>query len=120
MKIKLDENMPFTLVAVLSGLGHDVDTAPNEGLMGQPDDHVWQEAQRSQRFLITQDLDFSDLRKFAPGLHHGLLLVRLQNPGRLALSARVESIFRCEPVESWQRCFVVATARKLRVRRAPQ
>jgi hypothetical protein len=34
-------------------------------------------AQRAGRFLVTQDLDFSDVRRFEPGSHHGLLLVRL-------------------------------------------
>jgi hypothetical protein len=29
------------------------------------------------RVFITQDLDFSDARKYVPGTHHGLLLVRL-------------------------------------------
>jgi hypothetical protein len=37
MKIKLDENMPSSLVADLSALGHDVDTAPAEGLAGHSD-----------------------------------------------------------------------------------
>ena len=28
--------------------------------------------------LITQDLDFSDIRKFQPGTHYGIVVVRLQ------------------------------------------
>jgi hypothetical protein len=36
--------------------------------------------QASQRFLVTRDLDFSDVRTFAPGTHRGLLLVRLRKP----------------------------------------
>ena len=36
----------------------------------------WLAPQSGSRFLITQDLDFSDIRKFAPGTHHGLLLVQ--------------------------------------------
>jgi predicted nuclease of predicted toxin-antitoxin system len=82
MRIKLDENLPYGLVVELSALGHGVDTVPQEGLTGQADDAVWSAAQLSQRFLITQDLDFSDIRKFTPGTHHGLLLVRLQQAGR--------------------------------------
>ena len=86
-----------------------------EGLAGKPDDVVWQTAQREARFLITQDLDFSDLRTFAPGTHHGILLVRLRSPSRKQLVARIEDIFRAENVDTWQGCFVVATERKLRV-----
>jgi hypothetical protein len=39
MRIKLDENMPASLVLALQALGHDVDTVPGEGLAGEPD-HV--------------------------------------------------------------------------------
>ena len=41
MRIKLDENMPDRLVAVLSELGHDVDTVLSEQIAGQDDDVVW-------------------------------------------------------------------------------
>jgi predicted nuclease of predicted toxin-antitoxin system len=117
VRIKLDENMPTTLVADLSAKGHDVDTVPQEGIAGHSDDTVWSAGQREARFLITTDLDFSDIRKFAPGTHHGVLLVRLAKPTRRALAARVRNVFQSEDVESWARCFVVATERKVRVRR---
>ncbi len=117
MKIKLDENLPVALVHDLAGLGHDVDTVPREGLAGRPDSAVWQASQEAGRFLITQDLDFSDLRRFAPGTHHGLLLLRLARPGRSALRARVQRLFETEAVHGWARCLVIATDRKIRVRR---
>jgi predicted nuclease of predicted toxin-antitoxin system len=56
----------------------------------RPDEEIWAAAQKESRFLITQDLDFSDERKFSPGSHCGLLLLRLG-------------------------CFVVVTAREIRV-----
>jgi predicted nuclease of predicted toxin-antitoxin system len=89
MRIKLDENIPHRLVEPLTQLGHDVDTVQREGLTGSPDSPVWQAAQRAARFLVTQDLDFSDLRIYKPGTHHGLLLVRLAVPGREALFQRI-------------------------------
>ncbi len=95
MRVKLDENLPESLLQVLIGLGHDVDNIRLEGLVGKPDPLVWDAAQRSERFLITQDLDFSDLRKFSP------------------------AAFREKPPESWTRCFVVLTDHKLRVHKPP-
>lgn len=117
MKIKLDENMPAGLATVLAESGHDVDTVPLENLAGADDDTVWRAAQTGQRFLITQDLDFSDLRQFAPGTHAGILLVRLREPSRGMLMARVSTLFQTEAVEKWPGCFVVATHHKLRIRR---
>lgn len=116
MRIKLDENLPFRLVRMLAPLGHETDTVPQEGLAGKDDAHVWQAAQTAGRFFITQDLDFSDVRRFVPGTHHGLLLVRLREPGRNALVRRIRSLFQTEYVEAWKQCFVVATEHKIRVR----
>ena len=118
MKIKLDENMPATLADILRAYGHDTDTVHEEGLTGRSDHDVWQETQRTGRFLITQDLDFSDLRQFKPDTHYGLLLVRLANPSRQSLIEHVESAFKKEAIETWQRCFVVLTDRKIRIRRS--
>ncbi len=117
MNIKLDENMPAALAQRLAKLGHEVNTVLEEGIGGSSDEVVWETVQEEGRFLITQDLDFSDLRRYTPGTHHGLMLVRLRNPGRLALRDRVEAAFQNEDVSRWQRCFVVLTENKLRVRR---
>ncbi|MEP7366444.1 MAG: DUF5615 family PIN-like protein [Acidobacteriota bacterium] len=117
MKIKLDENLPETLLVALQALGHDVDTVRAEGLAGCNDADVWQAAQSVGRFLITQDLDFSDARKYQPGTHAGLLLVRLAQPGREALAARVATLFATEAADQWHGCIVVATEHKLRVKR---
>lgn len=85
MNLKLDENLPESLAKDLARFNHDVDTVRIEGLAGQSDPDVWKGAQNSGRFLITQDLDFPDVRRFVPGTHHGLMLVRLVAPGRRAL-----------------------------------
>jgi predicted nuclease of predicted toxin-antitoxin system len=116
MKIKLDENLPFRLVGILSEFGHEIDTIPQEGLKGCNDEQVWEAAQRSGRFLITQDLNFSNINLFIPGTHYGLLLIRLRDPGRNALLNRIQTIFQIEEVERWQGCFVVVTDHKIRVR----
>src|SRR5207244_11837016 len=71
MKIKLDENLPVDLLPVPAELGHDVHTRGDEGLCSAPDDAIWKAAQREERFLITQDLDSSDARRFAPGTQKG-------------------------------------------------
>jgi predicted nuclease of predicted toxin-antitoxin system len=115
MRIKLDENLPARLAPLLGVFGHDADTVPEEGLQGRDDAAVWAAAQDSERFLVTQDMDFSDIRQFRPGTHHGILLLRLRTPGRAALTSRLQAIFQTEDIESWKRCFVVVTERKIRV-----
>jgi predicted nuclease of predicted toxin-antitoxin system len=119
MKIKLDENLPASLTVILASLHHDVHTVAEENLSGGSDRDVWEAAQRDARFLITQDLDFSDLRRFAPGTHCSILLVRLRSPDRQSLIRRVRDVFQHEEVTRWAKCFVVATERKVRVVRPP-
>lgn len=119
MKIKLDENLPFRIAALLNGFGHDVHTLHEEKLLGRTDREVWEAAQTESRFLITQDLDFSDLRQFAPGSHHGILLIRLRSPKSQDLFDRIGQIFMNENITEWAKCFVVATERKIRVLKPP-
>jgi predicted nuclease of predicted toxin-antitoxin system len=115
MKLKLDENLPVRLTSVLSGLGHDVHTVQQENLSGAMDSQIWNSAQDESRLFVTQDMDFSDLRKFMPGTHSGILLVRLHTPSRRRLVQRIGEIFRTEDVSGWLGCFIVATEAKLRV-----
>jgi predicted nuclease of predicted toxin-antitoxin system len=115
MKLKLDENLPLRLASVLTSLGHDVHTAPQEGLAGAMDLRIWESAQLESRFFVTQDMDFSDLRKFAPGTHSGILIVRLHTPSWKRLVGRMAEVFQIENVSTWSGCFVVATEAKIRV-----
>jgi hypothetical protein len=117
LRIKLDENLPHRLVPLLAELGHDVDTVVDENLVGRDDGIVWDAAQRAGRFFVTQDLDFSDARRYVPGCHHGLLLVRLPQPGRAALFERIATLFRTESVQEWAQCIVTATSRKVGIKR---
>jgi len=119
MKIKLDENIPHRLANLLEQIGHDVDTVLDEGLNGKSDEEIWEAVQKNNHFLITQDLDFSNIHQFAPGTHAGILILRLRDPGRENLFRRVSTLFQMEDVESWKRCFVVITDRKLRIQRPP-
>lgn len=117
MRIKLDENVPTRLSSLLANMGHDVDTVQQENLKGHDDSEIWEAVQKDQRFLITQDLDFSDTRKFTAGTHCGILLVRLRDTGRNALLQRLLQVFQRENVETWKSCFVVLTESKIRIRR---
>jgi predicted nuclease of predicted toxin-antitoxin system len=118
VKIKLDENLPATLVGSLARLGHEADAVVDEGLKGEPDEVIWPAAQNEGRFPVTQDLDFSDIRKFAPGTHRGLMLVRLRMPSQRALERRVgEAFAEMETSDAWVGAFVVVSDRKVRVTR---
>ncbi len=119
MRIKLDENMPVRLASSLGGMGNDVETVYSENLSGVNDGELWSASQNEERLLITQDLDFSDSRRFQPGSHHGIILVRLRRPGLEALFQKVIELFKTEDVKKWMGCFVIVTDQKIRIHRAP-
>ena len=117
MKIKLDENLPERIVADLAALGHDADTVAAEGLGGATDEVLWPKVQQAARFLITKDLGFSDERRYPPGSHQGILVLRLSDDRSSAAAERLTAVFQAEAVEDWAECLVVVTDHKVRVRR---
>jgi predicted nuclease of predicted toxin-antitoxin system len=117
VKVKLDENIPARACERLVAAGLDADTAVQEGLGGRPDADVWAAAQRAGRFLVTQDLDFSDVRRFEPGSHHGLLLVRLPDAEQWRIADYVVGWLTAPAASTWERCFVVASPSRIRVLR---
>lgn len=119
MRIKLDENLSGRTAVLLRGLGLDVDTVLDEGIGGANDAKVWAEAQREQRLLVTQDLDFSDLRKFMPGTHHVIVLVRLPDAEQWRAHEHILRWFTDPDARHWGGCIVVASLTKVRVRRPP-
>jgi predicted nuclease of predicted toxin-antitoxin system len=116
MRLKLAENIPTNLASDLAAAGHDADTVAAEGLQGADDLTIWNAAQSGGRFLVIQDLDFSDVRVFGPATHAGILLVRLRDPSRRRVAERVRALFATEDVEAWSGALVVATDAKVRVR----
>lgn len=115
MKLKLDESLTPHLKLILTQLGHDVSTARDEGLQGKPDDRV-AEAARSEERLLTLDVDFGDLRRFPPGSHWGIIVLRLGSQSVERVSQFVENFFRTTDVESLRGCLVVAEPSRTRIR----
>lgn len=116
IKFKCDECIPVGVAHYIAKSGYDVETVNQEGLSGASDSDVWQAAQREERFLITTDLDFSDVRRFKPGTHHGILLMRVSKEGQTALSNIIKWLFTSYDPESWAEALVVVTDHKLRIR----
>ena len=88
-----------------------------EGLGGATDEDLWPQVQQAARFLITKDLGFSDERRYPPGSHQGILVLRLVDDRSSAAAERLTAVFRAEAVEDWAECLVVVTDHKVRVRR---
>lgn len=76
MKFLLDANMPRSSLAVLRDARHHADHVRDLGLGDATDVAIDAHAQLSAAIIVTRDLDFSDVRKFAPESRPGLLVLR--------------------------------------------
>ncbi len=120
MKLKLDENLPHDLAPALRGDGHDVHTVVEEQLAGESDPVVVAAATDEGRILLTLDRGIGDLRRYPPGSHAGILVLRpvAQDPdGILAL---IQRLVRTHPLEELRGCVVIVEPRKVRIRRPDQ
>lgn len=117
MLVKLDENLGQSHAELVRQSGHSADRVTDEGLSGAIDPVVWQRVVAEGRFFITLDLDFADVRRFAPGTHPGLLLIRPGSKSRKAVAEILVRVLRDYPLVTLRGCFVVADSMHTRIRR---
>jgi predicted nuclease of predicted toxin-antitoxin system len=106
--IKLDENLGRPHVALLKRYGYDADRVFDQDLSGVVDAELCIHVKRERRFLITLDLGFSDVRRYAPGTHPGILLLRPRRKGRNAVSQVLRRVIAERRLETLAGCLAVA------------
>jgi predicted nuclease of predicted toxin-antitoxin system len=57
MRFLIDANMPRSIIALVTNLGHEVEFARDIGLAAAPDQEIAARAQASGAALLTRDLD---------------------------------------------------------------
>ena len=77
MRFKLDENLPLQLKDLFTESGHDAVTVLDQGIGGAPDSGVASVCLAEERVLVTQDLDFADIRMYPPEQYPGIVVFRL-------------------------------------------
>ena len=85
MRVKLDENLPVQSKALFAESGHDAGTVLDEGLGGALDSEVAAACLAEERVLVTQDLDFCDIRTYPPTEYFGIVVFRLSTSARDAV-----------------------------------
>ena len=118
LKIKTDEDLPASVAVKLCGVGYLAETVIEEGMGGAKDPALWRAVQAEGRFLITADKGFADVRKYPPGTHRGVLLLRPDEDGIGLVEALVELVLREGGLERLRGAVAVASPRGLRIRKA--
>jgi predicted nuclease of predicted toxin-antitoxin system len=117
VRVKLDENLPDSAIALPSDVGYDVDTARAEGLSGAKDPAVLAGATADGRLLLTLDRGLGDIRAYPPGTHAGILVIRLDHQSPHAIRQAVEQVGATVDLANLQGCIAVWRGGDLRVRR---
>jgi predicted nuclease of predicted toxin-antitoxin system len=118
-RLKVDENLPDDVAEVLIANGHDALTVQAQGWRGFVDDALWRGVQSEGRWLVTADKEFADLRRFPPGTHAGVILLRPAEESRREYARLAQMAIDSFNLDNLAGAVVVVTDRGVRVRRAP-
>lgn len=111
MRIKVDEDLPRAGATLLSEAGHETATVLGEGLGGASDEALWPIVRGERRFLFTADKGFGDVRRYPPGAHPGIVVLRPREDGIRPLLGLVRALLEtCRLEELAGRVTVVTPA----------
>ena len=117
MLIKVDEDLPGQVAVYLAEKGYTAHTVRQQNMGGWKDPDLWSVVQSENRFFITADKGFGDIRHYAPGEHAGILLLRPDIDGIRPLLHLLSMVLEQLKIEQLAGTIAVATPRGLRVRR---
>jgi len=118
MRVKVDEDLPRAAVGMLRNRGYEAVSVLEQSMGGWKDPALWQAVQAEQRFLITADKGFADIRLYAPGTHAGILLLRPSQDGIRPILELLERVLASYDLEALVKTVTVVTPRGIRIRRA--
>jgi predicted nuclease of predicted toxin-antitoxin system len=117
VRVELDEHLPQDLATALRRDGHDVHTVVEEHLAGESDPVVVAAATDEGRLLLTLDRGIGDLRRYPPGSHAGILVLRPAAQDPDSMLALIRRLMSTHPLDELRSCVVVVEPRKVRIRR---
>src|SRR5258708_4357624 len=107
MRIKVDEDLPAEASELLTAAGHDAPTVREQGMGGWKDGPLLTAVQSESRFLVTADKGFGDIRRYPPGAHAGILLLRPDEDGIEPAVALLRAVLSSQNLLSLTRCVAV-------------
>jgi predicted nuclease of predicted toxin-antitoxin system len=119
VRFLLDADMARSSGIVLRDLGHDVCDVRDVGLGSASDDTIFERAQAERRIVVTADLDFADLRTYPPGMHVGIIVLRLPDHFKtMEINRTLEAAIPKLEKVGVDGALVIIEANTIRIRRA--
>jgi predicted nuclease of predicted toxin-antitoxin system len=92
MRFKIDENLPVEVADLLRANMHDAMTIFDQHMIGELDPKVASVCKSEERAIITLDLDFSDIRTYAPSEYPGIIILRPRTQSKPDVLALVDKL----------------------------
>jgi predicted nuclease of predicted toxin-antitoxin system len=120
VKVKIDENLPVSVAAHLRELGMDAHTVHEEELAGTTDPDLLDVMRLEDRMIITLDRGFGDIRRYPPGTHPGVVVLRLTDESAPAAREAVAQLVENHDLDDLRGAITVVQQGTLRIRRPPE
>jgi predicted nuclease of predicted toxin-antitoxin system len=117
LKVMVDEDLPCQAVQLLREYGYDAVSVVEQGMGGWKDPPLWIAIQKDERYLVTADKGFGDIRVYPPGTYHGILLLRPDEDGIRPIVELLQKVLDSYKLEDLVGATTVATPRGIRLRR---
>ena len=117
MRFIVDENVPPKIKRFLIEKGFDVVDVWDTGLEGKSDDQIMAYARQEKRAVVTFDKHFSDIVKYPPNLHYGVIRIRIHPPILSDIIWSLESFFSHFGKQNLRKTLVVLEKSGYRIRR---
>ena len=116
--IKVDEDLPRAATSLLREHDYDAIRVIDQQMGGWKDPPLFTVVQEEHRFLVTADKGFADIRKYPPGTHAGILLLRPDEDGIRPIVDLLTKVLASYKLDDLAESVTVATPRGIRIRRA--
>lgn len=117
LKVTVDEDLPRQAVQILRDHGYEAASVIEQDMGGWKDPQLWIAVQNDERFLVTADKGFGDIRVYPPGKHFGILLLRPDEDGIRPMIELLQQVLNSYNLEDLVGTTTVATPRGIRMRR---
>jgi predicted nuclease of predicted toxin-antitoxin system len=117
VRVKVDENLPATVASLLRERGFDADTVIEEGLGGSTDADLLAAVREQDQMIVTLDRGFGDIRRYPPGSHPGIVVLRLADESALGTRAAIMQLLDNHDLENLAGTVTVVQHGSLRIRR---
>ena len=118
VRFKVDEDLPQAAVQMLQRAGYEAVSVMEQWMGGLKDPLLWKAVQAEQRFLVTADKGFGDIRFYPPGTHAGILLLRPDQDGIRPVFELLGRVLANYDLKALAGMVSIATPRGIRIRRA--